>query len=211
MEAFVAACDAGADGVELDVRATVDRALAVHHDRHIPGVANVTNVALADLPRDVPTLSEALAACGGLAVNVEIKGGPEEAALVADALGAEEDDTVAGVCVSSFDVRSVAAVRRLAPWLPAGLLVGWDTRPEAALETALGLGCATLHPFVTQVDDALVDAAHAAGIGLHVWTVNADADLARMRDLGVDAVITDRIDAARRVLRAPRNGGGSAG
>lgn len=83
LEAFAAARRAGADGVELDVRATSDGALAVRHGRLVPGLGDVTNISAAELPEDVPLLDDALDACSGMRVNVEIKGGPEEAVLVA--------------------------------------------------------------------------------------------------------------------------------
>lgn len=211
IEAFAAARDAGADGVEMDVRATADGALAVHHDRHVPGLSEMTNVFAGELPEHVPLLDAALDACSGLRVNVEIKGGPSEAVLVARLLldrGPGGGAPPTGVFVSSFVPEALGAVHEVAPGLPSGLLVDWRTDPQAALADSLGLGCATLHPFVTQVDGTLVEAARGVGIGIHVWTVNADADLAAMAALGVDAVITDRVDAAVRIIR---NGAGRAG
>lgn len=232
IEAFLAAARAGADGVELDVRATADGALAVHHDRHVPGAGETTNVSAAQLPVDVPLLADALDACGGLQVNVEIKGGPEEAVLVGrfllgrGLLGRGHDGTgplgrglhgtgplgrglqpeqgvagPAGVFVSSFLPESIAAFREVCPGIPAGFLVDWRTDAMAGLRSAAELGCATYHPFVTQVDASLVDAARSAGLGLHVWTVNADDDIDNMGRLGVEAVITDRVEAALRILR----------
>lgn len=208
IEAFVAATLAGADGVELDVRATADGALAVRHDRHVPDAGDVTNISAAELPEDVPLLGHALNVCSGLQVNVEIKGGPGEAVLVTCLLLERGGAPPPGVLVSSFVPGSVAAVREAAPKVPAGLLVDWRSDVRVALGDAVRLGCATLHPFVTQVDAGLVDAARAAGLGLHVWTVNADDDLAAMGALGVDAVITDRVPAAVRILR---NGGDRTG
>ncbi len=210
--AFHAARRAGADGVELDVRATADGALAVLHDRLVPGVGDVTNVAAAELPDDVPLLGDALAACSGLGVNVEIKGGPDEAGLVAALLlerGVDPGEAPAGVLVSSFRAESLAAVREAAPSMPCGLLVDWRDDARVAVERAAGLGCATLHPFVTQVDTGLVDAARQRGLGLHVWTVNSDADIASMGSLGVDAIITDRVGAAVGILRGGGTSGGS--
>ncbi len=213
IEAFLAAGRAGADGVELDVRATADGALAVHHDRLVPGVGEVADVTAAQLPGEVPLLDDALEACAGLQVNVEIKGGPAEAVLVARLLlerggGPGAPGTPpAGVFVSSFVPESLTAVHEVAPGVPCGLLVDWRADGRPALDRAVDLGCATLHPFVTQVDAGLVAGARERGLGLHVWTVDADADIAAMGALGIDAIITDRVAAAVRILRA---GGGAA-
>ncbi len=207
IDAFDAARRSGADGVELDVRATADGALAVLHDASLPGVGEVANLVAAQLPADVPLLGDALAACSGLRVNVEVKGGPEEAELVAACLlevGADRSTHGAEVLVSSFRAESLAAVLRTAPGLACGLLAAWHADAHRALRRAAELGCATFHPFVAQVDASLVAAASERGLGLHVWTVNSDADLAAMGAAGVEAVITDRVAAAIRVLRRGR-------
>ncbi|WP_462417415.1 glycerophosphodiester phosphodiesterase family protein [Kytococcus sp. Marseille-QA3725] len=51
------------------------------------------------------------------------------------------------------------------------------------------------------VDDAFLDAAHAAGAHVHVWTVNEVEDMERLLDLGVDGLVTDRADRLVAVLR----------
>ncbi|HEX8768334.1 MAG TPA: glycerophosphodiester phosphodiesterase family protein, partial [Jatrophihabitans sp.] len=43
-------------------------------------------------------------------------------------------------------------------------------------------------------------AARARGIEVHAWTVNRRAEMIRVLDLGVDAIITDRADLLRDVL-----------
>lgn len=58
-----------------------------------------------------------------------------------------------------------------------------------------------MHPFVTLVTADLVARAHAAGLAVNVWTVNDRAGLAAMVALGVDAVITDRLDDALAAAR----------
>jgi glycerophosphoryl diester phosphodiesterase len=212
LDAFRAARRAGADGVELDVRLTADGQLAVHHDRHVPHAPSITNVRASELPAYVPLLPEALGACEGMSVNVELKhdAGTDPERRVA----AVAASTLAGrrsVIVSSFDPDALSVVRRLAPDVPCGLLVDWKIDPMAGLSLADSLGCASLHPFVTQVDATLVEAACCAGLGLHVWTVNADADLREMAALGVQAVITDRVAAAVALLRDGNRNGGAAG
>src|SRR5438445_9364775 len=73
VEAFRGAAAMGADWVELDVRRTADGALAVHHDARLADGRAIVETLSTELPASVPSLSDALAACAPLGVNVEIK------------------------------------------------------------------------------------------------------------------------------------------
>ena len=46
--------------------------------------------------------------------------------------------------------------------------------------------------------------AHAHGLGkqVHVWTIDTEPEIGRVLDLGVDAVMTDRLDVLRDVFCA---------
>ena len=46
----------------------------------------------------------------------------------------------------------------------------------------------------------------AAGVEVHVWTINEPADMRRLLDWGVDALVTDRADLALEVVRAAHSG-----
>lgn len=122
-------------------------------------------------PRDSPGVEQALAA----ALN-----GPDWTRLRRHNL----------VAVSSFDPAAVRAFAAAAPAIPAWQLV--ETVPDAAILSdgaARGVqGIVADHHALT-VSGA--DAVRAAGLGLWVYTVNAPAEMSRMLELGVDAVITD--------------------
>ena len=49
------------------------------------------------------------------------------------------------------------------------------------------------------IDADVMTAARAAGIRVSAWTVNDEPDLRRMLDLGVDIVMSDRPDLAKRL------------
>jgi glycerophosphoryl diester phosphodiesterase len=203
IEAFAEARRLGADGVELDVRLTADGALAVHHDAEIPGVGVLAELGVADLPAHVPLLADVLAVCEGMVVNVEIKNAPQDpgwdpseavAALTAAAI--EEAGWRTRVIVSSFQTATLRAVQVADGRLALGALWGFGTEAEPALAAAAEAGFGAVHPFVLSVDPGLVERAHAMGLAVNVWTVNAPEDLRAMVAFGVDTVITDRLGAA---------------
>jgi glycerophosphoryl diester phosphodiesterase len=207
--AFEAAVAAGADGVEFDVRRTADGALVVHHDAALDDGRSISSLVVADLDASVPLLAEVVAACGALAMNVEIKNDPAEpgfdptggfAAQVVAELEELCDD--ADVIISSFDVATLDAVRGADGDVAIGLLLGWGADVEAACAVAADAGFTHLHPFVGDVDAAAVARCRAMGLGICVWTVDTPADLERMKALGVDVVITDDVMTARDIVGA---------
>ncbi len=189
VDAFVEARRLGADGVELDVRLTADGALAVHHDAEIPGVGSIAELGVADLPAHVPLLADVLAVCEGMVVNVEIKNAPQEAGWTARVL------------VSSFQPATLRAVQAADGRLALGALWGFAADPGPALTAAVEAGIGAVHPFVMSVTPELVRDAHAQGIAVNVWTVNAADDLRAMVEAGVDTVITDRLVEALAIAR----------
>jgi glycerophosphoryl diester phosphodiesterase len=212
LEAFAEARRLGADGVELDVRLTADGALAIHHDAVIEGLGAVAGLPVAELPAHVPLLVDALAVCDGMIVNVEIKNDPRDpghdptesvAALTATAIA--EAGWTDRVIVSSFQVSTLHAVQLADGRLDLGALWGFHINPDEALGAAVEAGWRAVHPFVSAVNPDLVERAHAAGLAVNVWTVNALEDLTACVEMGVDAVITDRLPEA---LAASRSGGG---
>ena len=76
LAAFRLARELGADMVELDARHTLDRVVVVHHDAFLADGRAIVAQRAVSLPAHVPTLADALDACAGMHVNVEIKNSP---------------------------------------------------------------------------------------------------------------------------------------
>jgi glycerophosphoryl diester phosphodiesterase len=207
VEAFARARRLGADGVELDVRLTADRELAVHHDSEIDGIGPVHVLRARDLPAGVPLLGEALEACAGMVVNIEVKNLPTEAAFDPDERAAravadlvDSSGRASSVIVSSFWSGALEAVRRRDVELATGLLVAPGFDPGRSLAEAVRLRCAALHLPLGLVGTATVGATHDAGLAVAAWTVSDPAGLELVHSAGVDTVITDDVPLCRAVL-----------
>ena len=205
--AFRAAARLGAGMVELDVRSTADGALVVHHDAVVAGRAIIT-MRTDELPAYVPNLNESLDACAGMEVNIEIKSDRDEpdynadqpvAARVVELLASRGDSQ--RMLISSFDLDTIAAVRALEPALRTGFLFVKPGRDAGRLfdKVAAG-GHVALHPNRHAATAELVDAAHARGLAVNVWTVDKPAEMRRLASIGVDAIITNVPDVALATL-----------
>ena len=202
--AMARAVELGADGVELDVHRTADGHLVVRHDADTPAgpIGDLTRDQVAEALPDVPTLGEVLDVCRGKLVNVEVKDpDPRAVDVLVGLLGTRAglDD----VLVSSFHLPTVDRVRETAPELATGFL-SFGLDPASALAIAVDHGHSAVHPDVWSLADpaALADRAHDRRLRVNVWTVNDPVQLRRLRDAGIDAVITDVPDLARDALRA---------
>ncbi len=159
----------------------------------------------------MPTLAEALDACGDLVVNIEIKNWPDDVDFdpteaVAEAVVAEVDrrDAHARILVSSFHRPTIDRVRALAPALPTAYLhVHLDG--ATALAEAVEHGHGALHPWFGWVTAELVASAHEVGVAVNTWTVDDPDEIARLAALGVDGIVTNVPDVALQVL-GPRAG-----
>lgn len=160
----------------------------------------------------IPTLSEALAITRGKAgIMIDMKPTPgQEAALVEAVLSALDDETAqrqtcretiriplsaahCGAPEVFNDVRLavgrpwlVQAIKQREPRLRVTLLA--ELVVPGTLER---LGFDALGLRHNRINEEEIRLANHYGYELHAWTVNAPGEMARMMDLGVDAIITD--------------------
>jgi glycerophosphoryl diester phosphodiesterase len=95
------------------------------------------------------------------------------------------------VLFSSFFPRNLRNARTLLPEVPRGLLAwsGWIGFPARTFGWRGNMYA--LHPYLSNVDAGMVFRLHAAQKRVHVWTVNAEAEMKRLIGLGVDGIFTD--------------------
>ena len=66
----------------------------------------------------------------------------------------------------------------------------------------LSYGGVAIHPDKWVLEEPVVKACRAAGVGCNVWTVNERADMERLADWGVTALITNYPDRAVAVAKS---------
>ncbi|WP_205472321.1 glycerophosphodiester phosphodiesterase [Nocardioides sp. SYSU D00038] len=219
MAAFRHAVSLGYDYLETDVHVTRDGVLLAFHD---PVLDRVTDRygAIADLTaeevrevvvggrEEVPTLARLFDEFPGVRFNIDIKAAAAVAPLAAFVTERGAEDRVV---VGSFSARRLGEFRRLTGgrvptsghplevaayrFLPSGRLARLLTRGRpAALQVPHRRGALTL------VTPGLVRRAHAAGLHVHVWTVDDPAEMRELLDRGVDGLFTDDTVTLKEVL-----------
>lgn len=208
LEAFSKAREFGADWVELDVRRSGDGVAVVHHDAHLADGRRVGELRADELPSHVPSLAEALELCHDMGVVVEIKNLPDDPDFDHEHLVAF---AVAGLTmayldperfvVSSFDISPLTAVKSADPGVPIALLCGLID-PASAVARAVANDMSGVHPYDSMCDATFVNRAHQQNLDVFVWTVNDPQRMKELVEMGVDGIITDHPDIARKVVDA---------
>jgi glycerophosphoryl diester phosphodiesterase len=147
----------------------------------------------------IPTLDEvfALAPRGSFHFNIETKIFPSRpnltpppekfAELVLDVIRRHKLES--RVILQSFDYRTLAAMKKLAPEIRLSAL---DSRGKQDFVTlARGAGATIISPETHLVTAEKVKAAHGAGLEVVPWTANEPAEWDKLIQAGVDAIITD--------------------
>lgn len=216
MHAFRHAVAQGYHYLETDVHASSDGVLMAFHDDVLERVTDrtgaITELTAAQIAaariggeHDIPTMADLLEELPQVRFNIDIKsaGAVGPLAALLDATGAHDR-----VCVGSFSSRRMGEFRRLtrglvatsaapagvAPFLAPGL--GRLARGANALQVPSRRGRLKV------VTPAFVRRAHAAGLHVHVWTIDEDREMEELLDMGVDGLITDRTDVLKKVLQA---------
>lgn len=211
MAAFRLAVEAGADGIETDVHLSRDGRLALIHDENTlrttgtgGKIAELNWAELRELDAGawyddsfagerIPELAELLELVKPttLKINLELKNSYVRYAGLEQAVLAElrRTDMLGRVVFSSFNHASLALIRQLEPEAETALL--YDAVLHRTAAYALSCGAGGIHPYRGNIDEALVEECHRAGIQVRPWTVNKPEDAQRLAALGVDAVISD--------------------
>lgn len=229
LAAFDLALRQGADGIEMDVRLSADGVPVVIHDarleRTTSGAGRVDAVSVRELRRldagswfnarytlrararfrglKVPLLAEALewVKRHGCTAYVELKRERDAGAGFEEkVLKAIHSAGVAGnVVVISFQPEVLARMRELHD----GIALGLDcTRALPAIRRAQETGAGVVLPLGALVTSQFVRRAHAQGLQVAPWGAETPRAWRRLLACGVDALITNRPAALRRLIES---------
>ncbi len=222
MLAFEKALEAGADGIEMDIHLSKDGEVMIIHDEALmrtaglPGVVSdytrseLERISAGKTQKDsfgftpIPSLEEYLSFMSqhkDKFTNIELKTAPqyypgieEKALALVKRFGLEEN-----IIWSSFNWLSVVKLKRIAHKMEGGLLFsGMKLYDMASIIKDLGIEY--FHPDYNDLTDEIVEGLHDGGVGLNVWTVNDEMDMAACSTWGINGLITNYPDRAIALL-----------
>ncbi|MEA3076356.1 MAG: glycerophosphoryl diester phosphodiesterase [Actinomycetota bacterium] len=184
----------------------------VDHDNTDPSAYVHRGKAADDPAFRIATLDEVLDEFTGVFLNLDIKqtapAVPSYEAPLAEALRAH--GRIGDAIVASFNDVALERFRAVAPEVHTSCAtsatadffraVRAGERPPPTPHVALQVP-PTFGEIVV-VDEAFVGAAHDNGLAVHVWTIDDEAEMAALIELGVDGVMTDRPIALEAVLQS---------
>lgn len=209
MPAFERAVALGYRYVETDVHVTTDGVLLAFHDDRLDRVTDgtgrldelpwsIVQRALVDGREPIPRFEDLLGTWPDLRVDVDPKHDAAVGPLADAILRAGATDRV---CVGSFSDRRIERVQQLVggalctsmgPRQAARLMAVSKGYPGRANITAPCAQVPSHQGRLPVVTERFVATAHRRGIQVHVWTIDDRDEMARLLDLGVDGIMTDR-------------------
>jgi glycerophosphoryl diester phosphodiesterase len=220
LESFDWAEALGADAIEMDVRQTREGEAVVYHD---DGIAlgtqrvQVRDFTWREIERlsppsefgeyRIPRLLDVFQRFGGqmrYVVEVKVTSSTQAGtmarriATLADAFGVTPK-----VLVASFDGAFLRKMRETAPEIATTFLFDRPVAlPEGAEVLPLFPPVDAIGPRMDLVTPQMVQRAKASGLSVHPWTVNEEADMVRLYEMGCDSVTTDAPEVGKAVRDA---------
>jgi glycerophosphoryl diester phosphodiesterase len=225
MAAFRAAASLGCRYVETDVHTSSDGVLLLFHDdtldRVTDGRGKVSDLAAAEIAKfriggrePVPTFDGLVTGLPDIRLNLDVK---DWNSVQSTAAAIERHQVHDRVLVTSFsDQRRRAVLKQLSrpvaasagvvssglftllgPVLP-GPVFRWLMR--RVLSDVQALQVPVRRGIIRVVTPGSIRRAHALGLVVHVWTINKPTEMRRLLEMGVDGIVTDRVDLLKEVL-----------
>ena len=203
----------GAHAVELDVRLCKSGEMIVHHNPVLSDGRQINLLNKDELPSHVCTLAEALDACDGMWVNIEIKNDEAEPDFdPTEKLAGKMVELLRGLgapsqwLISSFRRETIDAVHALWPELPTAWLTTTveDAQAESVAADLRASGHSALHPNVRTLTQHVINTMHLHDLSVNTWTIDDPVRMAELLEWGIDGLCTNKPDVALEVITRNR-------
>ncbi|MCP5047358.1 MAG: glycerophosphodiester phosphodiesterase [bacterium] len=223
MTAFQGAINHGCHYIETDLHVTKDGTIVMFHDNTLDRITNATgpinewhwndlskldaayhfkpeeDYPLRGKSINIPTLEETMDVFPNTRFNLDLKQ-PNIESTIADFINKYNyHDRVLITSFTGSRSRKCLKLLKHPTATSAGFrqaLFFWALS-RIKLRLPLQVNALQVPPCkgsLTVVDKKLINAAHALGIQVHAWVINDPDEMRRLLDLGVDGIVTDRID-----------------
>ena len=216
--AFEHAVELGYRYLETDVHCSSDGTVFAFHDDNLERLtgnpAAIDSLTAAEIGQarlggrePIPTMRELFEALPEARFNIDVK---SDGAVDATLALIEDCGAIDRVCLASFSHERLERIRAQMPKVATSFsprevarLKLSPTRAGQAFGTRGGGLCLQVphtRGRITVVTRRFVERAHALGLQVHVWTIDDAAEMNQLLDLGVDGLVSDRIDVLKDVL-----------
>ena len=198
IESFLKAFELGAHGVELDVHLTLDNEAIVIHDETVDRTIRTAAGFVNDFTVEefaklgIPTLVEVFHILPDNAfLNIEIKDAKVTKIVVdeVEKFVRLNEIQYPNVLISSFNWEVLQEVKQLNPKIQLGILE--EENIKKALDFAKKTKGYSINPYFKLLTQEIIEESHKNNIKVHTWTVNSPDDILWVKELGVDAIISD--------------------
>lgn len=202
------AIELGVSMIEIDVLRIKSGELMVFHDKRVDrltnGAGEIEDYYMSDVlalnlvgGHKIPTLQQVLKAVDGrVKINIELKG--KRTASKVDQIirvyQRREGYPLSNYVISSFDWEELDAFRALNQEVDVAVLT--DADPLQAIPKAQELNAVAVNPYYKNINAEIVKQIHDAGFKVYTYTVNEEADITSVKEMGVDGIFCDYPDRA---------------
>lgn len=206
IESIQKALDFKVDGIEIDVHVCASGELVVFHDFTLDRMTNGTGeigkktlLELKELQVDnhfkIPILEDVLDVINKTCLlNIELKGRHTAAKTceVIEQYINQKGWKYSDFLVSSFQHHELEDVFKINKKIPLAVLT--KASVFEAVEFAETINAVAIHPNFALLTKENVKQAQSKGLRVNTWAVNDDETIFRMKDYGVDGIISDYPD-----------------
>ena len=202
------AIELGVSMIEIDVLRIKSGEIMVFHDKRVDrltnGAGEIEDYFMSDVlalnlvgGHKIPTLQKVLKVVDGrVKINIELKG--KRTASKVDQIirvyERREGYPLSNYVISSFDWEELDAFRALNQDVDIAVLT--DADPLQAISKAKELKAVAINPYYKNINAEIVEQIHDAGFKVYTYTVNGEADIASVKEMGVDGIFCDYPDRA---------------